>query len=130
MGLRSQDPSRYRVSVPGDAKWKMPYARRCQYRTAHSRGAGAVAACSLEARALFGRGVSRATAGARAADPKSRALEKDARRLNRGGFTVHGVHPAFLVSGARFSAVYRVSRSRVVGWSDAAAHNQKRPRLG
>jgi len=30
------------VSVPGDGKWKMPHARRCQYRTAHRRRAGAV----------------------------------------------------------------------------------------
>ena len=43
---------------------------------------------------------------------------------------MYGVHPAFLLSDARFSAIYRVSRSREVGWSDAAARKQKRPRLG
>ena len=30
--------------------------------------------------------------------------------MNRAGFTVYGVHPAFLLSDARFSAIYRVSR--------------------
>ena len=45
------------MSVPGNAKWKMPYARGCQYRTAHRRGAGAVAACPLETWALFCRGL-------------------------------------------------------------------------
>ena len=44
---------------------------------------GAVAACALEARTLFRRGASRAKAGARAADPESRAIETDASGLKR-----------------------------------------------
>jgi hypothetical protein len=34
------------MSVSNDGQWKAPYARRCQYRTAHPRRAGAVATCS------------------------------------------------------------------------------------
>jgi hypothetical protein len=41
-----------------------------------------VAACALETWALFRRGPGRAKACTRAADPKSRALETDASRLN------------------------------------------------
>src|SRR4029077_3204742 len=62
----------------------MPYARRYQYGTAHSRRPSAVATCSLETWALFRRGPGRAKACARPAGPKSRALETDASRLNRG----------------------------------------------
>ena len=79
---RSGDSSRQSVSVQR-YQWKTPYARRCQYRTAHRRRASAVAACALETRALFCRGPSRAKAGTRAADPESRALETDASGLNR-----------------------------------------------
>ena len=65
---------------PGDGKRKMLYARRFQYRTAQPRRAGAVAACARKG--LRCRGPSGAKACARAADPKSRALETDASRLN------------------------------------------------
>jgi len=45
----------------------------------------AVAGCALEVGALFCQGPSGAKAGAWAAGPKSRALETNANRLNRGG---------------------------------------------
>ena len=32
MGVRSQDPPRHRMSVPGNGKWKLPHARGCEYR--------------------------------------------------------------------------------------------------
>jgi len=54
------DPPRDSMSVASDGKWTMPYARRCQYGTAHSRRAGAVAPRSLETWTLFRRGFSRA----------------------------------------------------------------------
>jgi hypothetical protein len=38
------------MSIPGDGQWKMPYARWCQYRTTHRRGAGSVETCWLEHR--------------------------------------------------------------------------------
>ena len=69
------------MSVPGNGKWKVSHARRCEYGTAHSRRAGAVAACALEARTVFCRGAGRAKAGAWAADPESRAPKTDASRL-------------------------------------------------
>jgi hypothetical protein len=65
------------------------------------RRAGAFATCSLEARALFCRGPRGAKACARAGDPKSRALETDASRLNG---RCHGAwgSPAALLLGAAF----------------------------
>src|SRR5712671_2767174 len=48
---------------------------RRQYRTANPRTAGALAACSLETWEILCRSPRRAKACARAAEPKSRALE-------------------------------------------------------
>src|ERR1700690_3445583 len=69
------------MSVPRNGQWKMSYARRSQYRTAYRRRAGALAAGAMETWTLLCRRPGGAKACARAAGPKSRALETDASRL-------------------------------------------------
>jgi len=92
--VRSQDPPRHGVSVPGNGKCNMPHARPKGWRGSR--------------RARWKRGLYSAEALAeqkRVRELLSRSREEtDASRLSRV-FTVLGVHPRFCPIGARLSVV-------------------------
>jgi hypothetical protein len=65
--------------------------------------------------------------GARAADPKSRAMETDASGLNRRLLGARGSSRSF-VGVLPFRSLRSLGHEKV-GWTGAAAYKRKRPRL-
>ena len=79
------------LEIRGSGEWRVPYARRCQYRTANGRRAGAVTACSQETWAM-----------------DINAWEWDYQsKLNRRWWMVVGRHEAVCTSWRRRSSVRR-----------------------
>ena len=77
--------------APATANGRVPHAQGREHGTAHGRKACAVAACALEARALFCRGASAAKVCAAATPAESRAIGPDASRLNGVGLRCVGM---------------------------------------